>query len=286
VLRAIAVAAEESEGDGASGRKRRRKRRGAAKPAEAVNEPLAFITFIANHKLGSEVEGEVEMFTSHGAFVMAEGARCYIPIVALGDPPPRAARDVLNRSEVRRFVVQALDPQRRGIELALPEFARVAGAPRPETVEAEIAGLPAASGGVGHGRPKGLAKKAAVAKKAPAVPGASAAKKAPVAKKAPAVAKKAPAKEAKPAVKKAAVKRAVKKDAGKKEAMEKTPAKNAAKKAPPKQGARRKAPPAKSAAPPAKSAAPPKKATAKRAPVARRNPARTGSSRAAPKAKG
>ena len=105
---------------------------------EAINEPLPFITFIADHPLGTEVEGEVEGFTSHGAFVIAGGARCYTPVSGLGDPPPRSAKEVLTKGEVRTFVIQALDPPRRGIELALPGLAKVAGAPTEETVEAEI----------------------------------------------------------------------------------------------------------------------------------------------------
>jgi len=140
VAEAIATATEESVSGGGS-RKRRRKKRGS-RPAEPVNEAQPFLDFIAAHPLGTIVEGEVETFTSHGAFVMAGVARCYVPISALGDPPPRAARDVLNRGERREFVVQALDPQRRGIELALPEFAHVAGAPLPETIEAEISEAP------------------------------------------------------------------------------------------------------------------------------------------------
>ena len=50
----------------------------------------------------------------------------------------RAAREVLTKGERKGFVVQALDPPRRGIELALPEFAKISGAPTEETVEAEI----------------------------------------------------------------------------------------------------------------------------------------------------
>ena len=62
----------------------------ARRPPGRAGQRLAapFITFIAEHPLGSEVEGEVETFTSHGAFVLAGGARCYVPISALGDPPP------------------------------------------------------------------------------------------------------------------------------------------------------------------------------------------------------
>jgi len=107
-------------------------------PPEAINEPLPFITFIADHPLGTEVEGTVDSFTSHGAFVVAGGARCYAPVSGLGDPPPRSAKEVLKRGDTHTFVIQALDPPRRGIELALPGLAKVAGAPTEETVEAEI----------------------------------------------------------------------------------------------------------------------------------------------------
>ena len=122
------------------GRRRARSGGGAVEGGtpEAINEPLPFITFIADHPLGTEVEGEVEGFTSHGAFVIAAGARCYAPVSALGDPPPRSAKEILTKGEVRTFVIQALDPPRRGIELALPGLAKVAGAPTEETVEAEI----------------------------------------------------------------------------------------------------------------------------------------------------
>jgi len=131
---AEATADAVSPTQGERGRSRRGRGRG---PAEPVNEPLAFITFIADHQPGSEVEAIVESFTSHGAFVTANGARCYVPLTGLGDPPPRSAKEVLNRGEPRTFVVQALDPPRRGIELALPGVAKVAGVPTDETVEAE-----------------------------------------------------------------------------------------------------------------------------------------------------
>ncbi len=136
VDRAIAQATEEAVEPKAKIRPRRRS--SGLPPAEAVNEPLAFITFIAAHPLGTEVVGTVLEFSSHGAFVHAGGARCYLPLSAMGDPPPRRAREVVGKGEERLFVVQALDPQRRGIELALPGYARIAGGPTEETVEAEI----------------------------------------------------------------------------------------------------------------------------------------------------
>ena len=138
VDRAIAVATEEAVAPNES--KRRRRRKGNSPPAEAVNDPLTFITFIAAHPLGSEVQATVESFASHGAFVEVEGARCYIPLSAMGSPAPKSAREVFSKGDDVYFVIQALDPQRRGVELALPGFANVAGAPTDETVEAEIAG--------------------------------------------------------------------------------------------------------------------------------------------------
>ena len=224
--KAIQVATDEAVSP--SSRRRRRRSSSGAPPAEPVNEPLVFIQFVADHKVGSEVDGEVDSFSSHGAFVVAGGARCYIPLSGMGEPPPRAARDALKKGETRTFVVQALDPPRRGIELALPGFAKPAGAPTEETVEEEIA----AGTHEPERKPKPVKKKAA----APA-------KKAPAKKKAAAPAKKAVKKAAAPAKKATATKKAA-------------PAKKAAKKA---------APAKKKAATPAKKVAPKKATAAKKA---------------------
>jgi len=91
----------------------------------AVNEPLSFITFVAAFPVGSTVEGEVVSFTSHGAMVdvaLPDGGalHCYIPLSAMGHPPPTKAREVLTKGEVRQFVLAGLDPPRRVAELAVP----------------------------------------------------------------------------------------------------------------------------------------------------------------------
>ncbi len=109
----------------AKGAKQRRRR--AQSPPPAVNEPLAFITFVATYPLDSELEGEVVSFTSHGAMVDVDlpgggVLHSYIPLTAMDDPPPTKARQLLQRGERRRFVLVALDPPRRVAELALPEF--------------------------------------------------------------------------------------------------------------------------------------------------------------------
>ncbi len=101
-------------------------RRRSATPPPAVNEPLSFITFVATYPVGTTVEGEVVSFTSHGAMVdvaLPDGGslHCYIPLSAMGDPPPTKARQVLTKGEVRPFVLSSLDPPRRVAELSLPE---------------------------------------------------------------------------------------------------------------------------------------------------------------------
>ena len=230
VRQAIAVATEEVVEPDSSSAKRRRRRRSATPPADPVNEPLAFIQFVADHPLGSEVDCEVDTFSSHGAFVTVDSARCYVPLSGLGDPPPRAAREVLKKGERRRFTVQALDPARRGIELALPEFAHISGAPTPETVEEEIK-----TGAPPEGK-KAAAKKT-TAKKA-------AAKKTPAKK---AAAKKA-ASDKTPAKKAASEKTAAKKAAAKKTAARKSVAKAPAKKTTAKKTTAKKATAKKSVA--------------------------------------
>ena len=101
-------------------------RRRTATPPPAVNAPLSFINFVATYPVGTTVEGEVVSFTSHGAMVdvaLPDGGslHCYIPLSAMGDPPPTKARQVLTKGTVRPFVLSSLDPPRRVAELSLPE---------------------------------------------------------------------------------------------------------------------------------------------------------------------
>jgi hypothetical protein len=131
-----AVVAPEREAEPAVAGAPGRRRRNDTGP-QAVNDPTTFITFIAEHRLGEVIPAEVESFTSHGAVVRDGDLRGYIPLSGLGSPPPRSAREVLRRGETRSFVITALDPFRRGVEMALPEVAVVSGRPSEETVAAE-----------------------------------------------------------------------------------------------------------------------------------------------------
>ena len=151
------------------GQPRRRSRTPAASP-QAVNDPLTFISFIAEHHLGGVIDAEVEGFTSHGAVAQFGGVRCYVPLSGLGSPAPRKAREVLQRGEVRTFVITALDPHRRGVELALPDVAVVSGRPSDETVEAEVR-MARSDGRRGAQRREAAAPSAAAGRARARVPG-------------------------------------------------------------------------------------------------------------------
>jgi len=219
-----------------------------AKDVSPYNEALPFIEFIADHPVGSEVEATVERFSSHGAYVLSGDARGYVPLRNLAQPAPRSARDVLNLGEVRRFVVIAIDPPRRGIDLALPGVVEVAAgsvAPVEEQVVEALgmtetpapAKAPArkAKAAVGGTGTKRAATKKATAKASPA------AKRAP--RKAPAKATVARSPAKSPARKAAAPAGAAKEaPTGKAPARKATANKAAAKKVPAKKAAAKKAP--------------------------------------------
>ena len=194
------------------------KRKKRSVPPPAVNEPLAFINFVAAFSVGSTIDGEVVSFTSHGAMVdvplPGSGVlHCYIPLTAMGTPPPTKARKVLKKGEVRSFVLAGLDPPRRVAELALPSEA-----------QAKKKGTDASA------RPTSAPAKKAAKKQTPTPQPAQTRTE-----KKPAPAKKATPKRGLQATKQAAAKKpAVKKSTTKKAAAKKTTAKKSAKKAPSK----------------------------------------------------
>jgi predicted RNA-binding protein with RPS1 domain len=209
--------------------------RTSKKPAEAANEPLPFIEFVGNHPIGSVLEGEVETFSSHGAYVLAGGARCYVPLKLMGDPAPRAARDVLTIGESRRFAVHSIDTPRRGIDLALVAGPAATTDSVSHDTTTSVEGGPTTGGSTSEAVVGTTTRSDEHAEEAPVSPVAkkaatkkSASKKA-AAKKAPAkktAAKKTTAKKA-PAKKTAAKKTTAKKAPAKKTAATKTTAKKA-----------------------------------------------------------
>jgi hypothetical protein len=180
-------------------------------PPPAVNEPLAFINFVAAFPVGSTVDGEVVSFTSHGAMVdvsMPGGGvlHCYIPLTAMGTPPPTKARRVLKKGEVRPFILAGLDPPRRVAELAVPakpvpqkKRGETRATPAAKRAKTTKAALPTKKAAAKAGAKKAGAKKAA-AKKA-AAPAKKVSKKAGAPSKRASAAKATKAKKAQAAKK-------------------------------------------------------------------------------------
>ena len=259
-------------------------RRASAKPGEQVNDLLPFVDFVGSHPVGSVVEGEVIIFSSHGAYAVVDDVRCYVPLKSMGTPPPLRARDLLAIGDTYEFTVGSIDAPHRGIDLALVPGtdgkAKVLSHPLPKGVPIGTVARPIDDDNENKttNSPFGTATNSPAdhfAKEAPVSP----VKKAP-AKKAPAkkaVAKKAVAKKA--VAKKAVAKKApAKKAIAKKAPARKAPAKKvAAKKAPAKKAIAKKAPARKA---PAKKVAA-KKAPAKKA-IAKKAPARKAPAKKAP----
>ncbi|MCP3993117.1 MAG: S1 RNA-binding domain-containing protein, partial [Actinomycetia bacterium] len=86
---------------------------------EELNDARSFISFITSHSIGDELEAEVERFSSHGCYLRATSARCYLPSRAMGDPPPSRARDVVSIGQRIIVKVESIDSDRRGINVTL-----------------------------------------------------------------------------------------------------------------------------------------------------------------------
>ena len=130
---------------------RRRRRR----PGAPVNDLLPFLDFVEHHPVGSSVNGVVDSYSSHGAYVMVGDLRGYVPLRLMSDPPPRSAREVMHIGDAVTLVVVSFAAARRSVDMAVPAMAPAAEVvPSPELDELVEAVAPAR-------RAKRAAKKAA-----------------------------------------------------------------------------------------------------------------------------
>lgn len=92
---------------------------GATRPStpKTVNDVLPFLHFLEKHPIGSVVKGRVESYSSHGAYVQIGDVLGYVPLRLMGDPPPRAARDVMALGEQVSLEVVSVVASRRSIDL-------------------------------------------------------------------------------------------------------------------------------------------------------------------------
>ena len=88
----------------------------AATP-KTVNDVLPFLQFLEKHPIGSTVKGVVQSYSSHGAYVQIGDVLGYVPLRLMGDPPPRAARDVMSLGDHVSLEVVSVVASRRSIDL-------------------------------------------------------------------------------------------------------------------------------------------------------------------------
>ena len=225
-------------------------RKPAPKGKDPVNELMPFLDFVETHPVGTAVEGVVDAYSSHGAYVTVEAAdvRAYIPLPLMAQPTPRSAKTVMKIGETVDLVVVSFVADRRSIDCAVPGLAdeaiaeaaadgdppsaadESASAPKKKTARKKAASKKTATkkAATKKAATKKVATKKTAAKKAGAKK--AAAKKAASRKSASkkTAAKKAASKKKAAAKKSAAKKTAAKKTAAKKTAAKKTAAEKAA----------------------------------------------------------
>ena len=86
---------------------------------EALNDARVFIGFVSKYSIGDDVEAVVDRFSSHGCYLVAANACCYLPSRAMGDPPPTKARDIVSTGQSIIVKVESIDSDRRGINVTL-----------------------------------------------------------------------------------------------------------------------------------------------------------------------
>ena len=86
---------------------------------------MPFLEFVEHHPIGTSVNGIVETYSSHGAYIAigTDGVRGYIPLRLMADPPPTSARKVMQIGEAVTVVVVSFAAARRSIDCALPDMA-------------------------------------------------------------------------------------------------------------------------------------------------------------------
>jgi len=187
-----------------------------------VNELMPFLEFVEHHPIGTSVNGTVDSYSSHGAYIIIgdSDVRGYVPLRLMADPAPRSAKSVMKVGESVTVVVVSFAPTRRSIDCAVPDQAASAIA---EAGAELVDGEPTPTALPRSATKRPAAKKAAVAEKTPTkkTPTKKTVTKKTVAKK-KAVAKKTVAKKDAVAKKTVAKKKAVaKKTVAKKKAVAK-----------------------------------------------------------------
>jgi len=220
------------------------------KGGDPVNELMPFLDFVETSPVGTRRLGQVERYSSHGAYVRVGDVSVYVSLRLMADPPPKSARAQVKIGEEVGVTIVGFVAERRSIDGAFDAVAPTATAAAPEeqpdeTSQAASASAPRRVTAAKKSAAKKTPSKASSAAKSPGAKetAASASTKKTAAKKASAkktsakkVATAVTAETKKPPAKKAPVKKAptktspAKKVSATKAAMKKSPAPQTARK--------------------------------------------------------
>jgi hypothetical protein len=154
---------------------------GRAVATDAVNELMPFLEFVERHPVGTSVNAIVDSYSSHGAYVRIGDVRGYVPLRLMGEPPPRAARDVLRVGDAITLVVSSFAPARRSIDLAVPHAGlHIDDAPTAQVIADAVGEAAVAQGGAVQAPVRRSRRKAQAEPVAPAEPAAPVAAEAPI----------------------------------------------------------------------------------------------------------
>jgi len=220
------------------------------KGGDPVNELMPFLDFVETSPVGTRRLGQVERYSSHGAYVRVGDVSVYVSLRLMADPPPKSARAQVKIGEEVGVTIVGFVAERRSIDGAFDAVAPTATAAAPEeqpdeTSQAASASAPRRVTAAKKSAAKKTPSKASSAAKSPGAKetAVSASTKKTAAKKASAkktsakkVATAVTAETKKPPAKKAPVKKAptktspAKKVSATKAAMKKSPAPQTARK--------------------------------------------------------
>ena len=220
------------------------------KGGDPVNELMPFLDFVETSPVGTRRLGQVERYSSHGAYVRVGDVSVYVSLRLMADPPPKSARAQVKIGEEVGVTIVGFVAERRSIDGAFDAVAPTATAAAPEeqpdeTSQAASASAPRRVTAAKKSAAKKTPSKASSAAKSPGTKetAVSASTKKTAAKKASAkktsakkVATAVTAEAKKPPAKKAPVKKAptktspAKKVSATKAAMKKSPAPQTARK--------------------------------------------------------
>ena len=127
---------------------------------------MPFLEFVEHHPIGTSVNGTVDSYSSHGAYIIIgdSDVRGYVPLRLMADPAPRSAKSVMKVGESVTVVVVSFAPTRRSIDCAVPDQAASAIA---EAGAELVDGEPTPTALPRSATKRPAAKKAAVAEKTP-----------------------------------------------------------------------------------------------------------------------